>query len=219
MYGKRVTTDGEMRPEAPPGARLDDARRSIGRDILAGESGGCRRSADIRRPRRRRAAAALCGGRSVGPAGRAHRHRRLRPPAPLPVLRHRPARPVRRGRRGRRRAVPAPAAASVVGRRLRGRPPGPRTSAEFAELEVDNPEFLLALTDARLVTGDAALFERLRASFDVPRTARARARRAARARSTPGTRVQRRRCISSSRTSRTRRAGCATSPRRARSPA
>ena len=45
-----------------------------------------------------------------------------------------------------------------------------RDAAELAELEVDNPEFLLALTDARLVTGDAALFERLRESFHVPRT-------------------------------------------------
>src|SRR5688572_19906318 len=39
MYGKRMTTDGERRPEAPPGARVDDARRDIGRDILAGASG------------------------------------------------------------------------------------------------------------------------------------------------------------------------------------
>jgi len=31
---------------------------------------------------------------------------------------------------------------------------------EFADLEIDNPEFLLALLDARLVAGTAALFER-----------------------------------------------------------
>jgi [protein-PII] uridylyltransferase len=36
---------------------------------------------------------------------------------------------------------------------------------EFADLEIDNPEFLLALLDARLVAGTAALFERLRDVF------------------------------------------------------
>ena len=36
---------------------------------------------------------------------------------------------------------------------------------EFADLEIDNPEFLLALLDARLVAGDAALFEQLGALF------------------------------------------------------
>src|SRR5205085_8055694 len=45
-----------------------------------------------------------------------------------------------------------------------------RDAAELAQLEVDNPEFLLAFTDARLVTGDGALFARVRDSFHVPRT-------------------------------------------------
>ena len=36
---------------------------------------------------------------------------------------------------------------------------------EFADLEIDNPEFLLAMLDARLVAGTAALFERLGAMF------------------------------------------------------
>ena len=36
---------------------------------------------------------------------------------------------------------------------------------EFADLEIDNPEFLLALLDARLVAGASALFERLGAVF------------------------------------------------------
>ena len=36
---------------------------------------------------------------------------------------------------------------------------------EFADLEIDNPEFLLALLDARLVPGAAALFERLEGVF------------------------------------------------------
>ena len=41
---------------------------------------------------------------------------------------------------------------------------------ELQELEVDNPEFLLALIDARLVTGDRPLFDRCRAAFHVPAT-------------------------------------------------
>src|SRR5262249_45529400 len=45
-----------------------------------------------------------------------------------------------------------------------------RDIGELANPDLDNPEFLLALTDARLVAGHAALFERMRESFHVPRT-------------------------------------------------
>jgi [protein-PII] uridylyltransferase len=45
-----------------------------------------------------------------------------------------------------------------------------REAGDFAELEVDNPEFLLAFVDARIVCGNRALFERCRAAFHVPRT-------------------------------------------------
>ena len=41
---------------------------------------------------------------------------------------------------------------------------------EFADLEIDNPEFLLALLDARLVAGTPALFDRLQAMFHTPST-------------------------------------------------
>ena len=41
---------------------------------------------------------------------------------------------------------------------------------EFAEIEEDNPEFLLALLDARLVAGTPLLFEHLLAVFHQPRT-------------------------------------------------
>ena len=41
---------------------------------------------------------------------------------------------------------------------------------EFADLETDNPEFLLALLDARLVAGAASLFERLGEMFHQPAT-------------------------------------------------
>jgi len=36
-----------------------------------------------------------------------------------------------------------------------------RQTADFAELEIDNPEFLLALLDARAVAGDATLLDRI----------------------------------------------------------
>lgn len=45
-----------------------------------------------------------------------------------------------------------------------------RELADFTHLEVDNPEFLLALVDGRLLAGDAEVFERLGAIFHVPRT-------------------------------------------------
>ena len=45
-----------------------------------------------------------------------------------------------------------------------------RELADFAELEVDNPEFLLALLDARPVAGDRALFDRFTARFHRPAT-------------------------------------------------
>ena len=41
---------------------------------------------------------------------------------------------------------------------------------DFAHLETDNPEFLLALVDARLVVGDASVFDRFTALFHRPET-------------------------------------------------
>jgi [protein-PII] uridylyltransferase len=41
---------------------------------------------------------------------------------------------------------------------------------EFADLERDNPEFLLALLDARLVAGNRSLFDRLSETFHQPET-------------------------------------------------
>jgi [protein-PII] uridylyltransferase len=45
-----------------------------------------------------------------------------------------------------------------------------REIEEFAELEADNPEFLLALLDARPVAGERSLFDRLGALFHQPST-------------------------------------------------
>ena len=50
---------------------------------------------------------------------------------------------------------------------------------EFARLEADNPEFLLALIDARPIAGDADLFDRFDGGVSSRRHARARRRRAA----------------------------------------
>jgi [protein-PII] uridylyltransferase len=41
---------------------------------------------------------------------------------------------------------------------------------EFADLDTDNPEFLLALLDARMIAGDATLFDRLAAMFHTAAT-------------------------------------------------
>src|SRR5438552_3827144 len=43
-----------------------------------------------------------------------------------------------------------------------------RQMDDFAELEIDNPEFLLALLDARAVAGDARLLERMAAMVRTP---------------------------------------------------
>src|SRR5262252_2777073 len=48
-----------------------------------------------------------------------------------------------------------------------------RQVADFAELEIDNPEFLIALLDARAVAGDATLLDRIAARVHAP-AARAR---------------------------------------------
>jgi [protein-PII] uridylyltransferase len=168
MYGKCVTTDGEMRPDAPPAARLDDARRTIARDILAGDSGVAalaRYATHVDDRLRGLYEAAGPPGRSValvaiGGYGRRH----LCPFSDIDLL------VVFSGavedgeeRFLRRLLHPLWDAGFVVGHQV-------RDAAELAHLEVDHPEFLLAVMDARLVTGDATLFERLRESFHVPRT-------------------------------------------------
>src|SRR5947208_12870136 len=43
-----------------------------------------------------------------------------------------------------------------------------RQVRDFAELEIDNPEFLLALLDARAVAGDSALLDRIAARVRTP---------------------------------------------------
>src|SRR5437773_12565066 len=43
-----------------------------------------------------------------------------------------------------------------------------RQMDDFAELEIDNPEFLLALLDARAVAGDAMLLQRIAARVHTP---------------------------------------------------
>ena len=168
MYGKRVTIDGEMRPEALAGARLDDARRSIGRDILAGEAAiaALARFTDhVDDELRRLHAEAGPPGRSValiaiGGYGRRH----LCPFSDVDLLVLFDGGVEEADERFLRRLLhPLWDSGFVVGHQV-------RDTSELAELEVDNPEFLLALTDARLVTGDPSLFERLRASFHVPRT-------------------------------------------------
>jgi len=168
MYGKRVTTDGAMRPEGAPAALLEAARLNIGRDILAGESGLSavgRYAAYVDGELQRLCAAAAPSGRpvalvAIGGYGRRH----LCPFSDIDLLVLFGGAVEDADERFLRCLLhPLWDAGFVVGHQV-------REAAELAELEVDNPEFLLALTDARLVAGDASLFERLRVSFHVPRT-------------------------------------------------
>ncbi len=167
MYGKRVMTEGGIRPGDNPAAVLEDARRNIGRDILAGGSGLSalgRYTAYVDADLEQRYAAAAPSGAAaaliaIGGYGRRH----LCPFSDIDLLVLFDGAVEDAEERFLRRLLhPLWDAGFVVGHQV-------RDVAELAELGVDNPEFLLALTDARLVTGDASLFERLQSAFHVPR--------------------------------------------------
>jgi [protein-PII] uridylyltransferase len=159
---------GEMRPEEAPAAPLEEARRNIGRDILAGESGVtalARFTAHVDRELQRLHAGAGSAGVpvalvAIGGYGRLH----LCPFSDIDLLVVFGGPVEDAGERFLRRLLhPLWDAGFVVGHQV-------REAAELTTLEVDNPEFLLALTDARLVAGDAALFEQLQQAFQVPAT-------------------------------------------------
>ena len=93
------------------------------------------------------------------PALRRVRARRVRPPDALPALGHRPADRLRRADWRRRGALRQRAAAAALGPRSS---PSVTTSASCREFDViddQNPEFLMALCDLRLLTGDVRLFD------------------------------------------------------------
>jgi [protein-PII] uridylyltransferase len=168
MNGKRATTESEMRPQAPPAVALEEARKTIGRDILAGESGLAavgRYAAYVDRQLEQIHADAGPSGRpaalvAIGGYGRRH----LCPFSDIDLLVLFDGGVEEAEERFLRRVLhPLWDAGFVVGHQV-------RDSSELDELEVDNPEFLLALIDARFVAGEPALFERLRASFHVPRS-------------------------------------------------
>src|SRR3982751_2404508 len=164
MYGKGVTSEGQ----AAPAAQLEDVRRNIGRDILAGESGvsaTARYAAHVDGLLRRLQADAAPSGRpaalvAIGGYGRQH----LCPYSDIDLLVLFDG-PVEEEEERFLRGLLHPLwdAGFVVGHQV-------REAAELAQLDADNVEFLLALADARLVSGDAELFERMRQSFHVPRT-------------------------------------------------
>ncbi|MEO6238325.1 MAG: hypothetical protein ABIQ52_15105, partial [Vicinamibacterales bacterium] len=162
-----MTTDTGMQPGEPPVA-LDDARRNIGRDILAGESGvavAARFTAHVDDELQRLYTKAAPSGTTValvaiGGYGRRH----LCPFSDIDLLVLFAGPVADADERFLRRLLhPLWDAGFVVGHQV-------REAAELAALAVDNAEFLLALMDARLVAGDAALFERLSEAFHVPRT-------------------------------------------------
>ncbi|HET7696068.1 MAG TPA: HD domain-containing protein [Vicinamibacterales bacterium] len=143
----------------------DEARRRVGREILEGRTGVAALDryteyvdAELRR---------LHGGAGAPPGGVAlialggYGRRHLCPYSDIDVLvlfDGEPDEPYLR-----RVLHPLWDAGFVVGHQI-------REAGDLVQLEADNPEFLLALCDARLVAGDAALFARMRESFAVPST-------------------------------------------------
>ena len=167
MYGNPVATDGAVLPGGAA-ALLEQARRAARRDILAGESAVAaleRYTAYVDRELQRLAAAAEAPGIPVavialGGYGRRH----LCPYSDLDLLILFGGAVGEREERFLRGLLhPLWDAGFVVGQQI-------REAGEAVAQEEDNPEFLLALLDARLVAGDAALCRRLLEAFHVPAT-------------------------------------------------
>jgi [protein-PII] uridylyltransferase len=147
---------------------LDDARRHVGRDILSGDGGlAALRTFTERVDRelqRLHAAAAApevsAAVVALGGYGRYH----LCPYSDIDLLILFGG-PVAAAEERFLRDMLHPLwdAGFVVGHQV-------REVAEIETPETDNPEFMLALTDARFIAGDVALYRRLREAGDVPRT-------------------------------------------------
>ncbi len=157
-----------LRPKPSPGVLLDAARRELSDEILRGEGG----SAALERYSSRLDALILQLAADAPPAGRRVvdcRARRLRASAlclhsDIDLL------VVFDGQLGEQdelflRALLHPLwdAGLVVGHQV-------RELDELARLEVDNPEFLLALVDARHIAGDSELFSQFQEAFHSPQT-------------------------------------------------
>jgi [protein-PII] uridylyltransferase len=167
MYRNSVATDGAVLPGGAA-ALLEQARRAAGRDILAGESASSaleRYSAFVDRELQRLAGAAGAPGAPValialGGYGRRH----LCPYSDIDLLVLFGAAVGETEERFLRGLLhPLWDAGFVVGHQV-------REARELAELEIDNPEFLMALLDARLVAGEGSLYRQLLESFHVPAT-------------------------------------------------
>jgi [protein-PII] uridylyltransferase len=150
------------------GSPLEEARRNIGRDILAGESGVsalARYAAHVDDRLRRLHEEAGPSGSPValialGGYGRRH----LCPYSDIDLLVLFGGAVGEAEERFLRRLLhPLWDAGFVVGHHV-------REGGDRLELEVDNPEFLLALSDTRLIAGSAALYQQLSESFHVPST-------------------------------------------------
>ena len=142
----RRSAPGALRRHAPRSRRTGGARPLLRSARYAASPAARRGSAN----------------RASGGGGRDWR---LRPAPAVPPLGHRSARILFGGRLGAAeeqllRAILHPLwdVGLVVGHQV-------REIDEFARLEVDNPEFLMALVDARLVAGDLGLFSRFESAF------------------------------------------------------
>ena len=163
-------TSGELglRPKPTPAVLLDAARRELADEILAGQGGTAaldrysgRLDALIRRlfddaPRCDESVAVAALG------GYGRRQLCLHSDIDLLIVFGGPVGPTEESLL---RALLHPLwdAGLVVGHQV-------REIDELARLEVDNPEFLIALVDARFLSGDAALFDRVGESFHTPET-------------------------------------------------
>ncbi|HTM25905.1 MAG TPA: HD domain-containing protein [Vicinamibacterales bacterium] len=145
----------------------DEARREIGLEILSGESGAAaldRYAGRIDAEIVRLHAAARPPGQAVALAalgGYGRRHLCPYSDIDLLILFGGPVGDAEE-RFLRRLLHPLWDAGFIVGHQVRDRD-------DVARLEADNPEFLLALSDARLVAGDSMLFEEALAAFRTPR--------------------------------------------------
>jgi [protein-PII] uridylyltransferase len=157
-----------LRPKPTPAVLLDAARRELGDDILRGEGGRIaleRYSSRLDALIAQLVADAPAAGRHVAIAalgGYGRRHLCLYSDIDLLILFD--------GALGeaderflRGLLHPLWDAGLVVGHQV-------REIDELSRLEVDNPEFLLALVDARPLSGDSPLFARFQESFHSPQT-------------------------------------------------
>ena len=144
----RYSPMATLRPKPSPAVLLDAARRELGDEIVRGEGGR------VALERYSGRLDALIGQLVVDCAtprstGRDRRAGRLRPPPSVPLLGHRSADRCSTARWATAMSDSCAACCIRSGTPVWSSATRSGRSTSFAQLEVDNPEFLLALVDAR----------------------------------------------------------------------